>query len=75
VRPYNRDKGGNKMAQKTSWLWWLLPILLGIIGGIIGFLFVRGKDSIKARNILIVGAVISALGYLFNYLFLGISPF
>ena len=63
------------MAQKTSWLWWLLPILLGIIGGIIGFLFVRGKDSTKARNLLIVGAVISALGYLFNYLFLGISPF
>ena len=63
------------MAQKTTWLWWLLPILVGIIGGIIAFLFVRGKDPVKARNLLIVGAVISALGYLFNYLFLGISPF
>jgi len=49
--------------------------LLGIIGGIIGFLFVRGKDSVKARNLLIVGAIISALGYLFNYLFLGFAPF
>lgn len=63
------------MAQKTSWVWWLLPILLGIIGGIIAFIFVRGKDSVKARNLLIAGAVISALGYLFNYLFLGFTPF
>ncbi|MFB5618340.1 MAG: hypothetical protein ACE5RE_01955 [Candidatus Nitrosomaritimum aestuariumsis] len=42
--------------------WYLLPIFLGIIGGIIGF-FVLRRDSPKmARNCLIIGIITLAIG-------------
>lgn len=65
---------------KTSWIWWLLPIVLGIIGGVIGaiiggvigFLFLRGKDPGKAKNVLILGFVVAALALVYTYVFIGI---
>ena len=42
-------------AEKPSNVWYLLPILLGIIGGIIGYIVIKVKDERMARNILYVG--------------------
>ena len=48
--------------SQRSKAWYLLPIFLGIIGGIIGF-FVLRRDSPKmARNCLIIGIIMLVIG-------------
>jgi hypothetical protein len=37
---------------------WLLPLVLGLIGGVLGFMLVRERSPKAARNLLIVGVVI-----------------
>jgi hypothetical protein len=49
-------------AEKPSNVWYLLPILLGIIGGIIGYIVIKVKDKKMARNILYVGLGTFVLG-------------
>jgi len=41
--------------QRTSWAWWLLPIFLGLVGGIIGWTLNRYGNPDKARQILWLG--------------------
>jgi len=43
--------------------WWLLPIFLGLVGGIVAWLFVRPADPRAGRLMLIVGAISSLLAY------------
>lgn len=58
--------GGGMIRQPerrpVSGLWWLLPILVGWIGGIIAWASTRDRDPEKARSMLITGIVISVLG-------------
>ena len=42
-------------AEEVSNWWYALPLCIGIIGGILGWLGVRNRDSEKARNMLIIG--------------------
>ena len=50
------------MAEgKPSALWYLLPVFVGLLGGIIGFFILRKKDAGMARNLLITGAVVTFL--------------
>jgi zinc-ribbon domain len=42
--------------------WWILPILLGWLGGVIAWIGTRQRDPSMARTMLIVGIVISAVG-------------
>lgn len=42
-------------AKKPSKAWYLLPILFGIIGGVIGYFVIKRKDKKMAKNILYVG--------------------
>lgn len=49
-------------AEKPSNVWYLLPILLGIIGGIIGYIVIKAKDERMAKNILYVGLGTFVLG-------------
>ncbi|MFY3741041.1 MAG: hypothetical protein HMLIMOIP_001488 [Candidatus Nitrosomirales archaeon] len=41
--------------RKRSAAWYLLPVLLGIIGGIIGYFAVRHDDPTLAKRLLYVG--------------------
>jgi len=57
-------------SQKSSSVfWYLLPFVLAIIGGVITFFILRNSDSGKARNCLIMGVVITAIGIIGNVLF------
>jgi hypothetical protein len=51
-------------VKPVSGAWWLLPILMGWIGGLIAYLVNRDADPGKARAMLITGIAISALGVL-----------
>jgi H+/Cl- antiporter ClcA len=48
--------------KSRSKAWYLLPIFLGIIGGIIGFFVLRHDSPKMARNCLIIGIITIAIG-------------
>jgi hypothetical protein len=47
--------------SKVSNFWYIVPILFGWLGGVIGFFAVRGRDENKARNLFLVGIAITIL--------------
>lgn len=54
--------GAAPPRQRVNGAWWLLPILLGWIGGLVAYFAVRGTDPQTARAMLIVGIVLSLVG-------------
>ena len=53
--------------------WYLLPIFIGIIGGIIGYLAIRKDDPQKAKNCIYIGIVMMVIGIIFNVILLGVE--
>jgi hypothetical protein len=45
-------------VKRRSSLWFLLPILFNVIGGIIAFFIIREDDPRKARNCLYLGIIL-----------------
>ncbi len=58
----------SKTEKPRSNAWYLLPILFGVIGGIIAFFIIRKDDPRKAKNCLYVGLVLMFIGIMFNML-------
>lgn len=44
-------------VQKPSNLWYVLPLFLGIIGGLLGYFILKDRDKSMAKNILIFGTI------------------
>ena len=60
----------NIQSQRSrSKLWFLLPIFLAIIGGLIAFFVLRHDDPKKAKNCLYLGIAFTVVGVAFNLLF------
>ena len=55
---------------RSNW-WFLLPIFLAIIGGVIAYFVLRHDDPKKARNCLYLGFILTAVGVAFNLIFPG----
>ena len=51
--------------------WFLLPILFGMIGGIIAYIVIRKDDPRKAKNCLYVGIIMMGIGIILNIMLLG----
>lgn len=45
-----------KSSSSSAW-WYILPIFLSIIGGIISYACLRGKDPVRARKTLVLGII------------------
>ncbi len=60
--------------KPRSNLWFLLPIFLGLIGGIIAYFVLRQDDNKKAKNCLYLGIVLAIIGLLLNILILTQIP-
>ena len=61
--------------EKTrSNLWFLLPIILGLIGGIIAYFVLRQDDPKKAKNCLYLGIILAIIGLALNVLILTQIP-
>ena len=50
---------------RSNW-WFLLPIFLGIVGGIVAYFVLRHDDPHKAKNCLYLGIVLGVLGIVLN---------
>ena len=59
--------------KSRSNAWYLLPIFVGMIGGIIAYLVIRKDDPHKAKNCIYIGIVMMAIGIMFNVMLLGID--
>jgi hypothetical protein len=51
----------SRATGRVSPVWWVLPILLGLLGGVIAWAGTRDRDPSVARAMLIVGIVISVI--------------
>jgi len=61
--------------EKTrSNFWFLLPIFLGLIGGIIAYFILRQDDPKKGKNCLYLGIVLAIMGMMLNVLILSQLP-
>ncbi len=54
--------------KSRSNFWYLLPIFLGLIGGIIAYLVLRKDDPKKAKNCLYLGIILAIIGIFLNVL-------
>jgi predicted ribosome quality control (RQC) complex YloA/Tae2 family protein len=54
--------------EKPSSLWYIVPFLFGIIGGIIGYVGTKSEDSDLANNLLIFGILWSIVLYIAYWL-------
>ena len=59
--------------SRSNW-WYLLPIFLGIIGGIIAYFAIRKDDRQKAKKCLYLGLMLLAVGILVDVFFAGFAP-
>ncbi|KAF6241983.1 hypothetical protein C6988_10660 [Nitrosopumilus sp. b1] len=53
---------------RSNW-WFLLPIFMGLIGGIIAYFVLRHDDPKKAKNCLYLGIILAVIGFGLNILF------
>ena len=59
--------------KSRSNAWYLLPIFVGMIGGIIAYLVIRKDDPDKAKNCIYIGIVMMVIGIIFNIMLLGVD--
>ena len=63
-----------RQGGKPSAAWWLLPIFLQFIGGIISWIAIHDRDPRMAKNTLILGIVLTVLpGAVFMVIALGMA--
>jgi len=53
-------------AKPSAW-WWLAPILLGIFGGIMGYVGVKDRDPYMASKLLWFGIILTVVKVLLYY--------
>jgi uncharacterized membrane protein YeaQ/YmgE (transglycosylase-associated protein family) len=65
-------------VKSRSNAWYLLPVLLGLIGGVIAYLILRQDDPIKTKKCLYVGIIFAIVGIVINILIVtqvpGLAP-
>jgi hypothetical protein len=54
--------------RRSAW-WYLLPLLFGIIGGVIAYFVIKQDDPIKAKNCLKLGLVLLIIDIIFGVSF------
>ena len=52
-------------SKLRSPLWYELPLLFHVVGGIVSFFLIRKDDPVKAKRCLILGIILTAIPLLF----------
>ncbi|HEY4679692.1 MAG TPA: hypothetical protein VIH04_00315 [Nitrosarchaeum sp.] len=53
-------------TKYRSSTWYLLPVFVGLIGGVIAYWILRHDDPKKAKNCLYIGIVLAIVGIIIN---------
>ncbi len=53
---------------RSNW-WFLLPIFMSVIGGVIAYFVLRHDDPRKAKNCLYLGLALTIIGILLDVIF------
>jgi 4-hydroxybenzoate polyprenyltransferase len=53
--------------KNRSGLWYLLPLIFGIIGGVIAWFVIKDDDPKKAKNCFYLGLVLLIIEILFGF--------
>ena len=65
-------------TKYRSSTWYLLPVFVGLIGGVIAYWILRHDDPKKAKNCLYIGIVLAIVGIIINIFIvsqiLGLAP-
>ena len=69
---YNNSQSNGPYGGKPSAAWWLLPIFLSWLGGIIAWIGVKDRDPRMAKNCLILGILLTVVPIAIGILFAGI---
>ena len=59
--PISKEQREAIAVERTAWAWWLLPLLLGWVGGLIAWALIRYRDSNKATYMLWFGISLSVI--------------
>ena len=59
--------------RRSNW-WYLLPIFLGIIGGVIAYFAIRKDDLPKAKKCIYLSLILFAVGIFLDVLFIVTEP-
>jgi uncharacterized membrane protein YeaQ/YmgE (transglycosylase-associated protein family) len=62
----------NFEKKRSNW-WFLLPILLGLIGGVIAFFILKRDDPSKAKNCLYLSIVLFVIGLVIDLAIFGLT--
>ena len=55
------------VSEKPSKAWYLLPIFLGFIGGLIAFFAIKDKDGKMAKNGLVLGILMWVIALVVSF--------
>ena len=66
-KPENAEP--QEKADKPTKAWYLLPLFVGFVGGIVGYFIVKDKDKKMATYLLIAGCIISFIGFMLSGFF------
>ena len=69
---YNNSQRNGPYGGKPSAAWWLLPIFLSLLGGLIAWLGVKDRDPRMAKNCLILGIVFTVAPFAISLLMIGV---
>ena len=58
--------------KRSNW-WYLLPIFLGVMGGIIAYFALRRDDREKAKKCMYLGLILLAVGFLLEIFLAGVT--
>lgn len=63
-----------EVKRRSAW-WFLLPILFNVIGGVIAYFVIKEDDMKRAKDCLLLGIILTAIGLalFFIPLVIGIS--
>jgi len=59
-----------RRTDTPSLLWYILPIVLGLIGGLIAYVYVRDDNPEMAKDLFTVGLIVFIINIILFYLFL-----
>ena len=59
-------------TRRSNW-WFLLPVFLNILGGVIAYFVLRGDDPSKAKNCLYLGIALLIIPGITSFAFMGMD--